>query len=310
MSFKLTILGCSSAVPEIDKHPSSQLLNSNENFFLIDCGEGTQLRLKENNINFQRISHVFISHLHGDHFYGLIGLINSMHLLARKKELHIYSHIELKKIINSQLQVSNTVLNYPLFFHEISKDSEEILFENEDISIENILLEHRINCSGFIFREKKFKRKIDKDAIVKYNVPDFYLNNIRSGDDFINLKGEIIKNKQLTKKAKLANSYAYFSDTIYKKSISKKIEEIDLLYHEATFLEKHKNLAEKTGHSTALQAAMIAKKADVKHLLLGHFSKRYKNLDLLKNEAQNVFNNVIIAKSGMHLNFKTLIQNK
>ena len=159
MSFKLTILGCSSAVPDLDKHPSSQLLNSNENLFLIDCGEGTQLRLRERNINFQRISHVLISHLHGDHFYGLIGLINSMHLLGRKKELHIFSHFELKNIISSQLQVASTILNYPLFFHEIPKDSEEVVFENDEIIIENILLDHRINCSGFIFREKKYLRK-------------------------------------------------------------------------------------------------------------------------------------------------------
>ncbi len=309
MSFKLTILGCSSAVPDLNKHPSSQLLNSNQNLFLIDCGEGTQLRLKEKNINYQKISHVFISHLHGDHFFGLIGLINSMHLLGRKKELHIYSHSELKDIINLQLNVANTVLSYPLFFHEISKDSEEIIFENDEITIENILLDHRIYCSGFIFREKKFKRKIHKDAIIKYNIPDFYLNKIRSGDDFKSSKGELIKNKQMTKKAKLANSYAYCSDTRFNKSIIKKIKGIDLLYHEATFHEKHKDLAKSTGHSTAFQAANIARESEVKALLIGHFSKRYKDVNILKNEAQRVFNNVILAKSGMQIDFKEIIQN-
>jgi len=309
VSFKLTILGCSSAVPDLDKHPSSQLLNSNENLFLIDCGEGTQLRLRERNINFQRISHVLISHLHGDHFYGLIGLINSMHLLGRKKELHIFSHFELKNIISSQLQVSSTILNYPLFFHEIPKDSEEVIFENDEIIIENILLDHRINCSGFIFREKKYLRKIERENIIKYNIPDFYLNKIRSGDDYKTPTGEIIKNKLITKKARPANSYAYCSDTRFKKSISKKISGIDLLYHESTFHEKHKNLAKKTGHSTAFQAASIASEAQVKCLLLGHFSKRYRDLNLLKNEAQKVFKNVILAESGMHLNFKEIIQN-
>ena len=309
MSFKLTILGCSSAVPDLDKHPSSQLLNSNENLFLIDCGEGTQLRLRERNINFQRISHVLISHLHGDHFYGFIGFINSMHLLGRKKELHIFSHFELKNIISSQLQVASTILNYPLFFHEIPKDSEEVIFENDEIIIENILLDHRIHCSGFIFREKKYLRKIERENIIKYNIPDFYLNKIRSGDDYKSPTGEIIKNKQITKKARPANSYAYCSDTRFKKSISKKISGIDLLYHESTFHEKHKNLAKKTGHSTAFQAASIANGAQVKCLLLGHFSKRYKDLNLLKNEAQKVFKNVILAESGMHLNFKEIIQN-
>ena len=155
----LTILGCHSATPRENNHTTSQLLRINENLFLIDCGEGTQLRLRERNINFQRISHVLISHLHGDHFYGLIGLINSMHLLGRKKELHIFSHFELKNIINSQLQVASTILNYPLFFHEIPKDSEEVIFENDEIIIENILLDHRIHCSGFIFQRKKVFKK-------------------------------------------------------------------------------------------------------------------------------------------------------
>ena len=309
MSFKLTILGCSSAVPNIHRYPTSQLLNSNENIFLIDCGEGTQLRLRENKLSFHRIGHIFISHLHGDHFHGLIGLINSMHLLGRKKELHIYSHIELKTVINLQLEVSNTILNYPIFFHEISKDSEETLYENEEIKVENIILNHRVPCSGFIFKEKRFKRKIEKEAIVKYKVPDFYINRIRSGEDFITSTGKLIKNNLITKKAKAANSYAFCSDTKLKPSIAKKIEGVDLLYHEATFLEKDHDIAYKTGHSTASQAAHIASEAKVKCLVLGHFSQRYNDINLFKIEAEKTFANVILAKNGLQLNFKDVISN-
>tara|TARA_A100001035_G_scaffold133177_1_gene104737 strand:+ start:595 stop:1527 length:933 start_codon:yes stop_codon:yes gene_type:complete len=304
MSFKLTILGCSSAVPNLDKHPSAQLLNSNENLFLIDCGECTQIRLRENKQSFQKISHIFISHLHGDHFYGLIGLINSMHLLGREKELHIYSHLELKNIINIQLRVSSILLNFPIFFHEISKDSGEIIFENEEIVIENIILDHRIACSGFVFRENKYKRKINKEAILKYKIPDFYLSKIRSGNDFINSKGEIIKNRLITKKRRVANSYAYCSDTRFKKSIIKKIEGVDVLYHDSTFLKKHYAIANKTGHTTAYEAGIIARDSNVKLLVLGHFSRRYTNLDLLKIEAQKKFSNVILARNGLQINFK------
>ena len=168
MSFKLTILGCNSAVPTVERHPTAQLLNANERFFLIDCGEGTQVRLKEYKINFQRINHIFISHLHGDHYFGLIGLISSMHLLGRNKDLHIYAHQELKAIIDSQLLASNTELNYPLFFHPISDTNEQVLYEDDKICISNVILNHTIKCSGFIFKEKKSKRKIGILIYLKY----------------------------------------------------------------------------------------------------------------------------------------------
>jgi len=185
MSFKLTILGCNSAVPTVERHPTAQLLNANERFFLIDCGEGTQVRLKEYQLNFQRINHIFISHLHGDHYFGLIGLICSMHLLGRNKDLHIYAHQELKAIIDLQLSASNTELNYPLFFHPISEANEQVLYEDEKISISNVILNHTIKCSGFIFKEKKSKRKIIKEKIEQYNIPFDKLNGIKEGARFI-----------------------------------------------------------------------------------------------------------------------------
>ena len=192
MSFKLTILGCNSAVPTVERHPTAQLLNANERFFLIDCGEGTQVQLRKYQLSFQRINHIFISHLHGDHYFGLIGLINSMHLLGRNKDLHIYAHQELKAIIDLQLAASKTELNYPLFFHPIPEDNEQILFEDELISVRNVLLNHTLKCSGFIFQEKKSKRKISKEKIEKSarNIPNVKVTDVNhfSAFDIIKFK--------------------------------------------------------------------------------------------------------------------------
>ena len=235
MSFKLTILGCNSAVPTLERHPTAQLLNANERFFLIDCGEGTQVRLKEHQLNFQRINHVFISHLHGDHYFGLIGLISSMHLLGRNKDLHIYAHQELKAIIDLQLSASNTELNYPLFFHPISETNEQVLYEDEKISISNVILNHTINCSGFIFKEKKSKRKIIKERIEQYNIPFDKYNGIKEGADWIANSGEIIKNNEITVESTLAHSYAFCTDTIYNETLIDKIRGIDCPKTRGTF---------------------------------------------------------------------------
>ena len=195
MPFKLTILGSGSAIPTETNKPTAQLLNVNERFFLIDCGEGTQVQLREYKINLQRINHIFISHLHGDHYFGLIGLISSMHLLGRKKELHIYAHQQLKNIIDLQLEASNTELNYPLFFHPIPEQTESVLLDDEGVSVENLLLDHSLTCSGFIFKEKKSNRKIDKQAIEKLKIPFNKLNGIKDGADWLNTNGHIIKIK-------------------------------------------------------------------------------------------------------------------
>ena len=306
MSFKLTILGCNSAVPSLERHPTAQLLNANERFFLIDCGEGTQVRLREYQLNFQRINHIFISHLHGDHYFGLIGLISSMHLLGRNKDLHIYAHQELKAIIDLQLSASNTELNYPLFFHPISEDIDQVLYEDEKISISNMILNHTINCSGFIFKEKKSKRKIIKDKIEKLNIPFDKYNGIKEGADWIADSGVIIKNNEITIKNTPVHSYAFCTDTLYNEALIEKIKGIDLLYHEATFKKDLADRAKQTGHSTTSEAATIAKKSSVKNLLIGHFSKRYKNLDELLLESKDVFKNTYLAKSGLVLDFNNL----
>ena len=303
MSFKLTILGCNSAVPSVERHPTAQLLNANERFFLIDCGEGTQVRLREYQLNFQRINHIFISHLHGDHYFGLIGLICSMHLLGRNKDLHIYAHQQLKAIINLQLLASNTELNYPLFFHPISEDNDQVLYEDEKISISNVILDHTIKCSGFIFKEKKNKRKIIKDKIEQFNIPFDKYNGIKEGADWIADSGEVIKNKEITVENTPVHSYAFCTDTIYNEGLIEKIKGIDLLYHEATFKKDLADRAKETGHSTTYEAATIAKKSAVKNLLIGHFSKRYKNLDELLIESKVEFKNTYLAKSGLVLDF-------
>ena len=198
MPFKLTILGCDSAIPTVDKQQTAQLLNINEQFFLIDCGENTQVQLRKYQLSFQRISHVLISHLHGDHYYGLIGLITSMHLLGRNKGLHIYAHEDLKEIINVQLSASNTNLNYPLFFHVLPKDEEKILFKDDNVEISNILLDHTIDCSGFLFKEISTKRKIIKEKIEEYKIPNDKIDAIKDRAHYVNENNQTLDNTELT----------------------------------------------------------------------------------------------------------------
>ena len=306
MSFKLTILGSSSAIPTIDRNPTAQLLNVNERFFLIDCGEGTQVQLRKFQLSFQRISHIFISHLHGDHYFGLIGLISSMHLLGRKKDLHIHAHKELKEIIDLQLSSSNTELNFPLFFHPIPEDLEGVIFEDDNIKVSNLLLDHSIKCSGFVFEEIRSKRKIIKSEIEKLNVPYDKMKSIKNGVDWINKKGEIIPNEQLTIENSKPHTYAFCSDTRYNEKIISKIEGVDLLYHETTFKKDLEERAFQTGHSTTLQAASIARKSNVKSLLIGHYSQRYKDFQELADESKEIFENVIVSYSGLEIDFKKL----
>ena len=299
MSFTLTILGCSSAIPTVDRNPTAQLLNVNERFFLIDCGEGTQVQLRKYKLSFQRINHIFISHLHGDHYFGLIGLISSMHLLGRNKELHIFAHKELKEIVDLQLKASNTELNFPLFFHALPEKDGIVILEDDNIRVSNLLLEHSIKCSGFLFEEKKSKRKIIKSQIEKYNVPHDKINSLKNGADWINLNGKVIQNEVLTSKNSLPHRYAFCSDTSYKSSLVQKINRVDLLYHEATFMQDLSIRAAETGHSTTVDAATIAKEAKVKSLIIGHYSQRYKNLEELLSETRNVFPNSHLALNGL-----------
>ena len=306
MSFKLTILGSSSAIPTIDRNPTAQLLNVNERFFLIDCGEGTQIQLRKYQLSFQRINHIFISHLHGDHYFGLIGLLSSMHLLGRNKEIHIYAHKDLKDIIELQLQASNTELNYPLFFHFLPEDDEGVILEDDNIKVSNLILDHSIKCSGFLFEEKISARKILGSSIKKYNIPFNKINGLKDGADWINPQGDIIPNSILTTKNTLPHRYAFCSDTRYNEDLVEKIRGVDLLYHESTFMSDLEERAKVTGHSTALQAATLANKAVVNKLLLGHYSQRYKNLEYLLSEAQTKFPNTFLSYAGLIVDFKEI----
>ena len=305
MSFKLTILGSNSAVPLIDRNPTSQLLNVNERFFLIDCGENTQVQLRKYGLSFQRIHHIFISHLHGDHYFGLIGLITSMHLLGRKKELHIYAHEQLKEIINIQLLASNTDLSFPLFFHNLSANSEAVLYEDDLITISNFLLDHTLNCSGFIFKEKKYKRRLDRKKIEKFNIHYNFFTSLMKGRDY-NKDDVRIKNSELTRNPEFFHSYAFCSDTSFSKEIISKVKNVDVLYHETTFAKDVLERALETGHSTTHQAAQIAKRAKVKLLITGHYSQRYADLNVLLDETKEVFGNSILSYSGMTFDFNTL----
>jgi len=306
MSFKLTILGCNSAIPTPKKNPTAQLLNADERFFLIDCGEGTQIQLLKNKIKAQKINHIFISHLHGDHYFGLIGLINTMHLLGRTTELNLYAHQQLKEIIDLQFQASNTELKFPLFFHPIPPDEEKVLFEDESIVISNLILKHSIPSSGFLFKEKKKAKNIIKAKIEEYEIPIAQLSSIKNGADFKSKEGKIIKNKELTTIAKPPYSYAFCSDTTLVEENIATIKGVTLLYHEATFMKDLVEKARQTGHSTTIDAATMAKKAKVKKLVIGHFSSRYNDLEELLAETKSVFTNTYLATDGSTFDFDTI----
>ena len=306
MSFKLTILGCNSAIPTIKKNPTAQLLNADERFFLIDCGEGTQIQLLRNNINAHKISHIFISHLHGDHYFGLIGLINTMHLLGRKTELNLYAHQKLKEIIDLQLLASNTELRFPLFFHPIPLDEEKVLYEDARIIIHNLILKHSIPSSGFLFKEKKKARNIIKEKIEEYNIPINEMNNIKNGSDFRLEDGRIIANEELTTVRKSLHSYCFCSDTAFVEENIERIKGITLLYHETTFMQDLADKAKETGHSTTIDAANMAKRGKVGNLLIGHFSSRYNDLNDLLEETKSVFPDTFLAIDGSVLDFDVI----
>jgi len=300
MSLKLTILGCHSATPRTNSHTTSQFLNINNEHFLIDCGEGTQVQLRKYKIRFSKINHIFISHLHGDHFYGLIGLISTFGLLGREKDLHVYGPKGIKEIIVLQLKLSKSWTEYQLFFHELVSTESELIYENDKVEVYTIPLKHRVYTNGYLFKEKIGERKLDMKSIRKIKeieICDY--QNLKNGKDFEKENGDIIKNNELTTDPTKPLSYAFCSDTMYKPEIVPLIKEVDLLYHEATFLKDKEYLCEKTKHSTAEQAAQIAKKADVKKLILGHYSSRYKNLELFKEEALPIFKNVELAHEGL-----------
>ncbi len=289
MPFQLTILGSSSATPTSQRYPTAQALQVPGRSFLIDCGEGTQHQIRKNKINFSRISHIFISHLHGDHFFGLIGLISSLVLLGRKNDLHIYAHSELQRYTKFQLDFLEMDLGFKLFFHPLNFKKPQLIFEDHKLSVTSFPLIHRVLCCGFRFDEKPLLPNLVKEQIKKYQIPIADMRRIKAGEDFITAGGKVIPNHLLVTPSKKARSYAYCSDTAHSGAVAEAVKNVDLLYHEATFAEADRKTAAETFHSTGMQAAQIAKLANVKKLLIGHFSGRYKTTDDILLEARSVF---------------------
>ena len=299
MPIQLTILGSSSAMPTSSRYPTAQVLNAFERFFLIDCGEGTQHQLRKNRLSFGKLNHILISHLHGDHFFGLIGLISTFVLLGRKNDLHIYAHSELQRY--TQFQLDFLGINDPgfnLIFHPLNFKRPQLVFEDEKLRITSFPLKHRVACCGFRFDEKPLPPNIIKEKIKKYSIPIKEIKFIKAGADFVTQKGETIPNKLLTIPPAKPRSFAYCSDTAYYEQIIETIKGVDLLYHEATFSETESKMATQTFHSTGKQAAEIAKKAEVKKLIIGHFSSRYKNVEVILDEAKTIFEMTSIANEN------------
>lgn len=295
--FGVTILGNNSAIPAYDRHPTAQVVTLNDQVFLIDCGEGTQMQIARYRIRRSKIHHIFISHLHGDHYFGLIGLITSMGLLGREQELHLYAPAGLKDIIDLQLKVADTNLPFPLVFHPL--EAEGILVDTPKFSVACFATHHRVPCWGFIIREKRKPRKIDKVKVLQYDIPAAFYERLKDGDDYETREGELIRNEWVTLANKPARSYAFCADTRFDESLIDKTKGVTLLYHEATYL---KDLAERAlarFHSTTVQAATIALRAGVGKLLIGHFSSKYEKLDEFRNEAQAVFAETDLAIEGV-----------
>ena len=300
---KLTILGCYAATPRTLTNPTSQVLEIKNRLFLIDCGEGTQVQLRKNKIKFSKINHIFISHLHGDHLYGLIGTISTFSLLGRTTDLHIYGPKRIKELILLQLKLTESWTTYSLFFHELESKKSEVIFEDAKVIVKTIPLKHRVYTNGFLFQEKPGERKLNIEAVQHYNIHVAYYQKIKNGGDVKIDDGTIIKNEKLSFDPIPSMSYAFCSDTVYNEDIIPIIENVDVLYHESTFLESESPLALKTLHSTAKEAAQIALKANVKQLVLGHYSTRYDGIERFKQEAESVFPNVLLGDDGLSFEF-------
>jgi len=294
----LTILGSSSALPTSQRYPSAHVLNVHERFFLIDCGEGAQMQLRKYRIKYGRIHHIFISHLHGDHVFGLYGLLSSMNLSGRESPLRLYAPASFRDIIHSHLADFDIHLNFEIEFVALQGKEPAKIFEDKNVSVLSIPLKHRVPAFGFLFREKEKERNIIKEAINKYNIPLSEIHKIKKGADFYTAGGDQIANSEITIDPPKPRSFAYCSDTAYFSRLPGFIRNVKLLYHEATFASESKDLAAKTGHSTSEQAASIARDAAAEKLIIGHFSARYKDVSLLVEEARKIFPNTIAAEEG------------
>ncbi len=298
MVFNIKILGCGSATPTVRRNPTAQIVNAHERHILIDCGEGTQLQMRKFGVKFQKINHVLISHLHGDHYLGLVGLISTFALLGRKKDLHIYGPEALGEIIFMQLRASKSYLTYHIEFHSLSSDKSELIFEDDYIKIKTIPLKHRVYCNGFLIEEKPLPLRLNIHEVEKNNIPIAWYHRLKRGEDYIKENGELIPNNQLTLPPYKVRKYAFCSDTSYLESIIPIIKGVDLLYHEATFLSAEQERARQTFHSTIIDACTIAKKAEVNQLLVGHYSARYKTTDDYIKQAQPIFKNTTPVEDG------------
>ena len=297
MSLELTILGFNSAVPTAYSHPTAQLLKIAERYFLIDCGEGTQVQLRKAKAKFNRINHIFISHLHGDHVFGLVGLISTLQLLGRDIPLHIHGPKGIEEFIMTQLRLTESNCSFEIVFNELSGKKSVLVFEDDKVEVHSIPLNHRIYTNGYLFKEKPKQRKLNMDAIEQYpeiEICDY--QNLKNGRDFVGEDGSIIDNEDLTFDGPESLSYAYCSDTRYKPDIIPLIKGVDLLYHESTFLHEVKDLATYTGHSTAKEAGIMARDAEVGKLVLGHFSNRYHDYSVLLDEAKVEFENTVLPR--------------
>lgn len=297
--FEVNILGCGSATPTLQHYPSSQVINVRDKLFMIDCGEGAQLQFRKSRLRFSRLNRIFISHLHGDHCFGLIGLISTLDLLGRTGDIYIHAHPDLETILRPQINYFCRDLAFNVIIEPFSSTKNEVIFEDRSVKVSTIPLNHRVPCAGFLFEEQPREAHLLTDMIKFYQIPIKQLKDIKAGADFIREDGSVVPNGHLTRPAKPARKYAYCSDTAYREAIIPIIEGADLLYHETTFIHQDAARAKETGHSTTMQAAQIAKMANVKKLMIGHFSARYSDNNVLLKEAQTIFPNTVLANESL-----------
>ena len=297
--FELHILGCGSALPTTRHFATSQVVNLRDKLFMIDCGEGAQMQLRKSRLKFSRLNHIFISHLHGDHCFGLMGLISTFGLLGRTAELHIHSPKGLEELLTPMLNFFCHTLAYKVIFHEFDTRQTSVVYEDRSMTVTTIPLQHRIPCCGFLFAEKARPNHIIRYMVDFYKVPVYELNRIKNGSDYVTPEGEVIANTRLTRPSDPPRKYAYCSDTIFRPEIVEQLSGVDLLFHEATFAESELARAKETYHTTAAQAARIALEAGVRQLVIGHFSARYEDESILLKEASAVFPNTILAKENL-----------
>lgn len=298
-TFKVHILGCGSALPTLQHNASSQIVELRDKLFMIDCGEGTQIQLRRSRVHFSKIIAVFISHLHGDHCFGLPGMISTFGLVGRTAPLHIYAPSDFEPILNQTLDFFCQGLEFDVIFHSVDTKQNKVIYEDRSLTVETIPLQHRIDCCGFLFREKPTLPHIRRDMIDFYNIPISQINNIKAGSDWVTSEGDLIPNSRLTTPASPARSYAYCSDTRYFNSLSKLVKDVSTLYHESTYAAKESERARLYWHSTSQQAAQVARDASVGKLLLGHYSARYNNEQLLLDEAKEIFPNTYLTQEGL-----------